>query len=157
MSGWLLVYTVAPEAVTRAITKVQGTFTAGANAFVQHAAIAAIQGDRSDVEEMRLSYQRRRELMVEGLAAIPGIVAPKPAGAFYMFADFSAYLGKRAGNRHIETVAELADWLLEKHLVATVPGTAFGDDKCIRFSFAAADSDIKAGLERIATGLAELE
>jgi aspartate aminotransferase len=143
MTGWRLGYTGAPEVVARAITKVQGTFTAGANAFVQHAAIAAIQGDRSDVEEMRLSYLRRRELMVSGLAAIPGIVAPKPAGAFYMFADFGAYLGKRAGNRHIETVTELA--------------TAFGDDKCIRFSFAAADIDIKTGLERIATGLAELE
>ncbi|NNE23106.1 MAG: pyridoxal phosphate-dependent aminotransferase [Rhizobiales bacterium] len=157
MTGWRLGYTGAPEPVTRAITKVQGTFTAGANAFVQRAAIAAIKGDRSDVEEMRLSYLRRRELMVEGLAKIPGIIAPTPAGAFYMFADFSAYLGKRAGNRHIATVTELADWLLEKHLVATVPGTAFGDSQCIRFSFAASDADIKTGLDRLAVGLAELE
>lgn len=157
MTGWRLGYVGAPEPVTRAITKVQGTFTAGANAFVQHAAVAAIKGDRSDVEEMRLSYLRRRDLMVDGLAAIPGVIAPKPAGAFYMFADFGAYLGKRAGNRHIETIVDLADWLLERHLVATVPGTAFGDDKCIRFSFAAGDADIRTGLERLATGLAELE
>ena len=70
---------------------------------------------------------------------------------------FSTYLGKQAGNRHIETIADLADWLLEKHLVATVPGTAFGDSKCIRFSFAASDQDIKTGLKRLAAGLAELE
>ena len=69
----------------------------------------------------------------------------------------SAGGSKRAGNRHIETIADLADWLLEKHLVATVPGTAFGDSNCIRFSFAASDADIETGLGRLAAGLAELE
>ena len=157
MTGWRLGYAAAPEPVARAMSKVQGTFTAGANAFVQHAAISALKADRGDVEEMRLSYLRRRQLMVDGLAAIPGVIAPTPAGAFYMFADFSAYLGKSAGNRHMETVGDLANWLLDKHHVATVPGSAFGDANCIRFSFAASDDDIRQGLQRLATGLAELD
>ena len=157
MTGWRLGYAAAPEPVARAIAKVQGTFTAGANAFVQRAAITALAGDRSDVEAMRISYQRRRDLLMDGLAAIAGIVVPRPEGAFYMFADVSAYLGKTAGNRHIASVRDLADWLLEKHLVATVPGTAFGDANCIRLSFAASDADIKTGLKRMAQGFGELK
>ncbi|MGI9462371.1 MAG: aminotransferase class I/II-fold pyridoxal phosphate-dependent enzyme, partial [Aestuariivirgaceae bacterium] len=157
MTGWRLGYAAAAAPVARAIAKVQGTFSAGANAFVQRAAITALAGDRSDVEQMRLSYLRRRDLMIGCLDAMPGIKAPTPKGAFYMFADMSACLGKTAGNRHIATAADLADWLLEKHLVATVPGSAFGNPNCIRLSFAASDDNIRTGLERMANGLAELE
>ncbi len=157
MTGWRLGYAAAAAPVARAIAKVQGTFTAGANAFVQRAAIAALAGDRGDVEQMRLSYMRRRDLMLNALATIPGIKVAEPKGAFYMFADMGIYLGKTAGNRHIATAADLADWLLEKHLVATVPGSAFGNPNCIRLSFAASDEDIKTGLNRMAAGLAELE
>ena len=134
----------------------QGTFTAGANAFVQQAAITALQGNRDAVEEMRASYQRRRQMVTAGLAAIPGIKAPEPQGAFYIFPDVSAYLGRTAGNYHLATVADLADWLLEKHHVAIVPGTAFGDTNCIRLSFAASDADIAKGLQRLTTAFAEL-
>ena len=157
MTGWRLGYAAAPAPVAKAMAKVQGTFTAGANAFVQHAAIAALQGDRGAVEDMRISYQRRRQMITTGLAAIPGIKAPEPAGAFYIFPDVSAYLGSTAGNRHIATVGDLADWLLEKHLVATVPGSAFGDDNCIRLSFAASDDDIAKGVQRMDVAFAELE
>ncbi len=156
MTGWRLGYAAAPATVARAIAKIQGTFTAGANAFVQQAAIAALAGDRSDVEDMRASYLRRRDLLLDGLKEIPGVVAPKPRGAFYLFCDVGHFLGRRAGNHHIETVTDLAHWLLEKHHVATVPGTAFGDANCLRLSFAASDEDIGKGVERIIAGLGEL-
>jgi aspartate aminotransferase len=156
MTGWRVGYGAAPKPVAKAMGKVQGTFTAGGNAFVQHAAIAALKGNRDDVENMRQSYRRRRDLIIAGLSAIPGIRAPSPAGAFYIFPDVSAYFGKMAGNRHIDTASDLADWLLDTHHVATVPGATFGDDHCIRLSFAASDADITRGLERMAQAFNEL-
>ena len=157
MTGWRLGYAAAPAPVARAMSKVQGTFTAGANAFVQRAAITALEGGREAVEEMRLSYQRRRDLMLAGLSVVPGVLAPQPEGAFYMFADVGAFIGRKAGNRHIASVDDLAHWLLEKHHVAVVPGSTFGDPRCIRLSFAAGDAEIEKGISRMATGLTELE
>ncbi len=156
MTGWRIGYGAAPAPVAKAMSKVQGTFTAGGNAFAQHAAVTALTGSREAVEEMRTSYEWRRQLVIDGLNAIPGIKAPAPDGAFYIFPDVSAYLGKAAGNHHIDTADELADWLLDVHHLAVVPGTSFGDDHCIRLSFAASDEDIIEGLKRLEQAFAEL-
>jgi aspartate/methionine/tyrosine aminotransferase len=125
---------------------VQGTFTAGANAFVQHAAIAALKGGRDDVERMKESYRQRRAIAVAGLRRIEGVKVKEPPGTFYVFPDVSSLLG---GDRPT-TVDALCDWLLDVHGVAVVPGTAFGDDRCIRISFAAGEADLKKGLHRLA-------
>jgi aspartate aminotransferase len=156
MTGWRLGYGAAPEPVARAMSKVQGTFTAGTNAFVQQAAIAALEGGRDDVEDMRETYRRRRDLVVDRLTRMPGVVAHAPAGTFYIFPDVSALLGRASGNHRIETVGQMCDWLLEEHLVATAPGSAFGEDRCVRISFAASDADLKTGLERIGEAFAGL-
>jgi len=146
MTGWRLGYAAAPAPLAKAIAKVQGTFTAGANAFVQHAAIAALQGGRDDVMRMKQSYLRRRAIAVAGLRRIEGIKVSEPQGTFYAFPDVSSLLGRDG----LMTVDALCDWLLDMHGLAVVPGSAFGDDRCIRISFAAGEADLKEGLGRLA-------
>jgi aspartate aminotransferase len=150
MTGWRLGYAAAPEAIATAMAKVQGTFTAGANSFVQHAAIAALEGSREAVARMREIYRRRRAIVVEGLRRIDGVAVIEPAGTFYAFPDVSARLGRKKG---YATVDDLCDRLLDNHGLALVPGTAFGDDKCLRISFAASEADLVEGLKRLAAAL----
>jgi aspartate aminotransferase len=146
MTGWRLGYAAAPAPLAKAIAKVQGTFTAGANAFVQHAAIAALEGGRGDVMRMKESYLRRRAITVAGLRRIEGFKVSEPQGTFYAFPDVSSLLGRDG----LMTVDALCDWLLDTHGLAVVPGSAFGDDRCIRISFAAGEADLKEGLGRLA-------
>ena len=156
MTGWRLGYSAAVEPITRAMTRMQSTITTGANQFVQRAAIAALEGPRDDVETMRKRYQARRDMVLAGLNAIPGVrLAPIPA-TFYAFPDVSRLLGRKAGNHVMDTSDRLCDWLLEEHGVATVPGTAFGAPGSIRLSFAASESDIEKALSRIAAALNSL-
>jgi aspartate aminotransferase len=150
MTGWRVGYAAAPEPVARAIAKVQGTFTAGGNAFAQAGALAAITGPRDEVDQMRSSYKRRRDLAIAMLKGITGVEVSAPPATFYVLADISALLGRNAGNTRIETDTEFCHWLLEEYHVATVPGSAFGAPGCIRLSVAARDSDITKGLERLA-------
>lgn len=154
MTGWRIGYAAAPEPVARAMQKVQGAFTAGANPFAQRGAIAALEGGREEVTAMRDSYRRRRDLAVSLLSAIDGVEVMAPAGTFYIFPDVSAHLGRVFGNRRIDTVDELCDWLLEDHGVALVPGSAFGEDRAVRISFAASDEAIREGIARMAGALA---
>jgi aspartate aminotransferase len=149
MTGWRLGYAAAPAPLAKAIAKVQGTFTAGANAFVQHAAVAALEGGRDDVTRMRDSYLKRRAIVVAGLRRMQGIKVSEPPGTFYVFPDVSAVLGRRG----LTTVEALCDWLLDVHGLAVVPGTAFGDNGCIRISFAASEAELKEGLRRLAQAL----
>ena len=146
MTGWRLGYAAAPAPVAKAIAKVQGTFTAGANAFVQHAAIAALEGGRADVIRMKEIYRQRRAVAVAGLRRIEGIEVGEPQGTFYVFPDVSALLGRNG----LMSVDALCDWLLDIHGLAVVPGSAFGDDRCIRISFAAGEVELKEGLHRLA-------
>ncbi|MEE4237497.1 MAG: pyridoxal phosphate-dependent aminotransferase [Anderseniella sp.] len=150
MTGWRVGYAAAPAPLARAITKIQGTFTAGGNAFAQHGALAAITGPRDEVEKMRVSYKRRRDLAVAMLKGIEGVNITAPPATFYILADIAGLLGKTAGNTRIETDTDFCNWLLEEYHVATVPGSAFGAPGCIRFSVATRDSDITKGLERLA-------
>jgi aspartate aminotransferase len=156
MTGWRLGYGAAAEPVARAMAKIQGTFTAGANAFVQQAAIVALASGSEDVARMRDIYRRRREIVVTSLRSIPGVRVVEPAGTFYVFPDVSSYLGRRAGNHVIDTVDQLCDWLIDLHELATVPGTAFGNTACIRLSFAASEKDLERGLARLGAALRQL-
>jgi aspartate aminotransferase/aspartate/glutamate/aspartate-prephenate aminotransferase len=156
MTGWRLGYGAAPEPVARAMSKVQGTFTAGANAFVQQAGIAALESGRAEVEAMRDIYRRRRDETVRRLASIDGLRLAVPAGTFYAFPEVSAFLSRVAGNHRMDSVDGLCDWLLGEHRVATVPGTAFGNDRCIRLSFAVSDADLASGLDRLGAALDSL-
>jgi aspartate aminotransferase len=157
MTGWRLGYAAAPLPIAKAMARMQSIISAGANQFVQRAAIAALTGPRDDVEKMRVQYQARRDLVLMGLRAIDGVKIADIPGTFYAFPDVSSFLGKRAGNYIIETTDQLCDWLLEKHGVSIVPGSAFGAAGSVRLSFAASEVDIKKALERIAKGLGELK
>lgn len=156
MTGWRLGYAAAAAPIAVAMGKMQSTFTAGANAFVQRAGIAALEGGRAEVEAMREIYRRRRDLAVAALSAMPGVTVRPPAGTFYIFPNVAPLLGRSAGNHRMETVEQLCDWLIDEHHVATVPGTAFGDAQCIRLSVAASDADIAKGLERMGEAFSRL-
>jgi aspartate aminotransferase len=149
MTGWRLGYAAAPAPLAQAMAKVQGTFTAGANPFVQRAAIAALEKGAADIELMRRHYERRRGLVIAGLSRIPRLGFSRPEGTFYAFPDVSAFLGRSLAGCTVDTVDQLCDWLLEEHDLAVVPGSAFGNGACIRISFAASEADIENGLQRL--------
>ena len=157
MTGWRLGFLAAAGPIAKACSKVQGTFTAGGNAFVQMAGVVALETDREDCRQMTASYHQRRDLVSELLAEIPGVKVSPPDGTFYIFPDVSAHLGKSAGNHRVETVEELCLWLLEEHDVATVPGGAFGDPDCLRMSFACSQADIEKGCARMKEAFGQLE
>ncbi len=156
MTGWRVGYSASCEPLARAISKVQGTFTAGGNAFAQQGALAAITGPRDEVDAMRASYHHRRDLIVSLLRDIPGIKVVSPPASFYVFPDISGLLGKSAGNTRLETDVEFCHWLLDEYHLATVPGSAFGGPGCIRLSFAASDDDIAKAIARLAEAAAAL-
>jgi aspartate aminotransferase len=156
MTGWRLGYSAAPLPIAQAMGRMQSIISAGANQFVQRAAVVALQGPRDDVEKMRLQYKARRDLVLAGLRAIDGVKIADIPATFYAFPDVSSFMGKRAGNHVIENTDQLCDWLLETHGLAMVPGTAFGAPGSVRLSFAASEDDIKKALHRIAQGLQSL-
>ncbi len=156
MTGWRLGYAAAPEAIAKAMARMQSIISAGANAFVQRAAIAALQGPRDDVAKMREAYRRRRDIVLQALRAIPGVAVADIPATFYAFPDVSAFLGRKAGNTVVNTSDELCDWLLEEHGVATVPGSAFGAPEAVRLSFATSEKNLVKGLDRISVGLGQL-
>jgi aspartate aminotransferase len=157
MTGWRLGYAAAAEPIAIAMSRMQSVISAGANAFVQRAAVAALQGPRNEVHVMREAYRARRDMVLAGLRAIPGVKIADIPATFYAFPDVSAFLGRKAGNHVINTVDELCDWLLEVHGIATVPGSAFGGAASLRLSFATSEHMIAKALERITKGLGALQ
>jgi len=156
MTGWRLGYAAAPEPIARAMARMQSAISAGANQFVQRAAIAALEGPRDSVERMRKEYQLRRDMVQGGLNAIAGVRIGNIPATFYAFPDVSALLGKKAGNHVLDTTDAMCDWLLDEHHVATVPGTAFGAPGSIRLSFACSEAEIGKAMARMQTGLGSL-
>ncbi len=156
MTGWRLGYAAAAEPIARAMARMQSAISAGANQFVQRAAIAALEGPRDSVERMRKEYQLRRDMVQGGLNAIAGVRIGNIPATFYAFPDVSALLGKKAGNHVLDTTDAMCDWLLDEHHVATVPGTAFGAPGSIRLSFACSEAEIGKAMARMQTGLGSL-
>ena len=156
MTGWRIGYLAAPEWLAKATNKLQGQMTSGAGSISQKAAVAALKSDHSSIAIMKAEFLKRRNLVMELLDDIPGIVRNTPNGAFYIFPNIEAFLGKSNGNYTIKTDSDLAIYLLEKAHVAVVPGCAFGNDKCIRLSYAASEIELREALTRIKKALGEL-
>lgn len=156
MTGWRIGYCAAPLHLAKAVTKLQSQYTSGASSIAQKAAEAAYTGPQDCVEEMRRAFERRRDLVVKMAREIPGLKVNDPQGAFYLFPEVSAYLGKSVGDRHIGTSGDLAMYLLEEGHVATVDGAAFGASGYIRLSYATSDSQLAEAMRRIAAALARL-
>ncbi|WP_080905204.1 pyridoxal phosphate-dependent aminotransferase [Parabacteroides sp. Marseille-P3160] len=157
MTGWRIGFIAAPLWIAKATNKLQGQYTSGASSIAQKAAVAAYTGDQKCVEEMRAAFLRRRDLAVKLLKEIPGLKINVPQGAFYLFPEVSAYLGKKAGNYEVDNVGDLAMYLLEAAHVATVGGAAFGAPECIRLSYATSDENLVEAIKRIKGALAELK
>jgi len=157
MTGWRLGYMAGPKPIADAVAKIQSQETSAPSSISQKAGLAAYTGSMKPVEEMRAAFRERRDYIVEALRAIPGVHCFSPAGAFYVFPDIRAFLGKTdpEGNP-VETSTDLALFLLEKHGVAVVPGDAFGEPAGIRLSYAASMDHLKEAMARIRDGLSSL-
>ncbi len=156
MTGWRIGYCAAPLEIAKAVTKLQGQFTSGASSIAQKAAEAAYTGPQDCVEEMRRAFERRRDLVVRLAREIPGLGVNEPQGAFYLFPEVSAYIGRSFGDRVLKDSGDLAMYLLDEAHVATVDGAAFCAPGYIRLSYATSDENIVEAMRRIAAALAKL-
>ena len=147
MTGWRIGWLAGPQAVVSAASALQSQSTSNVCSFAQFGALAAVSGPRDCVREMALQFNERRTLLSTGLMALPGLGLLPPEGAFYAFPDVSHY--------GLDSMA-FCNALLEQQGLAVVPGVAFGDDRCIRLSCAAAPATIRDGLQRLERFLASL-
>lgn len=157
MTGWRLGWIAAPQWIAAACTKLQGQYTSSPSNQAQKGAEAAYLGSQECVEEMRIAFDRRKNLVVKLARAIEGLKVSEPQGAFYIFPDCSAYFGKSIGDRKIENPEDLSMYLLEDAHVACVGGTAFGAPNCIRMSYATSDEKIIEAFDRIKKALDALK
>ena len=149
MTGWRVGWMIGPTDLIRAASNLQSHGTSNVANVSQRAALAAVTGDLTAVEEMRASFDRRRRRMVDLLQAIDGVDLLTPQGAFYAFPDLTAFLGREISGRVATTTSELATIILEEAKVAIVPGEAFGAPGYARLSFALGDDDLGEGLTRM--------
>jgi aspartate aminotransferase len=157
MTGWRIGYMAGPEWLVKACSKLQGQMTSGATSIAMRASLEALTGDQSCVTEMRDAFLRRRDLILGHVNSIEGVKCATPGGAFYVFPDLSAYIGKSVDGRKIETDMDLCIYLLEVGHIATVPGSAFGADGCVRISYANSDENLEKAMQRLKKALAALK
>ncbi|HRP90635.1 MAG TPA: pyridoxal phosphate-dependent aminotransferase [Edaphocola sp.] len=157
MTGWRLGYLAAAENVVKACEKIQGQFTSGANSIAQHAGVVALLGDQDASLKMVKAFKERRDYFLNALAQIEGFKVVIPPGAFYAFPDIQYYFGKKdAKGRVINNADDFAIFLLNTAHVSGVSGAAFGNDNCIRFSYAASIEKLQEAVKRITEALALL-
>lgn len=156
MTGWRIGYIGAPLEIAKACGKIQGQFTSGANTIAQRAAITALTESPEKVTFMKETFIKRRDLMISLLKEIPGLKLNQPKGAFYLFPDVSIYFGKSVNGVTIQNSDDLCTYILEDCLVATTPGSAFGNPDNIRLSYANSDEQLKEAAMRLKASLAKL-
>lgn len=157
MTGWRIGYALGPADIIAAAGKIQSQSTSNPTSIAQAAALEAIGGPQKDIAGMVREFQHRRDVIVERLNAIQGMNCLKPHGAFYVFPNVSAFLGRTVKGKKLASPCDLADYLLEEAQVAVVPGEDFGSQEHIRFSYATAVENIKKGCKRVAAAVAKLE
>lgn len=157
MTGWRLGYIAGPVDLAKAVEKIQGQFTSGTSSITQRAAIHALISDPTPSHAMVAEFKKRKDFIVSEIARIPGVQVDDPDGAFYIFPDVSAFFGRKAAGKTIENADDLCMYLLEKGLVSTVTGSAFGEPDCIRLSYATAMEKLAEGAKRIADALGALQ
>jgi aspartate aminotransferase len=142
MTGWRVGYIAGPVELVKAMTTIQSHSTSNVCTFAQYGAIAALEGSQDCVGQMLRAFAERRQVMLEGIKAIAGLSCPIPQGAFYVFVDISC-----TGLNSLD----FCNQLLETQKVAAIPGIAFGNDQCIRLSYATDMTSIEKGMERLNT------
>ena len=156
MTGWRIGYLAGSKEVIGAINKIQSHSTSNPTSIAQKASVTALKGPQDFISRMVSEFDRRRLYIAERLKSLPGVKVAVPQGAFYIFPNFSSYYGHKAGGRVIANSLDLADYLLEKAHIAVVPGAAFGEDGCLRFSYATSLDQIEKGMDRLEKALKEL-
>ena len=157
MTGWRLGYIAANVDVAKACEKLQGQFTSATCSITQKAAVVALTTDLKPSMEMAEEFTRRRAKVMEIIKNVPGIKCSEPEGAFYIFPDVSSYYGKSDGENVITNSADFSMYLLNTAHVSSVMGEAFGEPKCVRFSFANSMVNIERAWVRIIDALAKLK
>jgi len=157
MTGWRVGWLIGPDDIVKAATNLQSHATSNVANVSQIAALAAVSGDLSAVDEMKVAFDRRRGLMAASLDAIPGVTCPMPEGAFYVYPSVKDLVGRTLRGELIESSAHLSALLLDQAEVAVVPGEAFGTPGYVRLSYATSDADITEGVGRMAALLAEAQ
>jgi aspartate aminotransferase len=159
MTGWRIGYMAASIEIAKACDKLQGQITSGASSISQQASLEAVQIDpcsSQELKDMVNTFKERRDLLYSKLNGIPGIKANLPDGAFYIFANVAEYFGKSNDSVTINNDTDLCLFLLENAHVALVPGKAFGNQNCVRISYATSTENLLEAIERIRKSLAEL-
>ena len=160
MTGWRIGFIAAPTVIAKACNKLQGQVTSATCSIAQKATVCAMLMDpktSKDIIDMRNIFQQRRDMVYKLLCDIPGLKVRLPQGAFYFFPDVSSYYGKSYNGTKIENSTDMAFYLLNEANVATVMGSAFGDDSCIRLSYATSEELLREALRRIKEALAKLQ
>jgi aspartate aminotransferase len=157
MTGWRMGYGAGPETLIKAMDTLQSQSTSNPSSITQAATVAALNGDQSFLAEWRASFQKRRNLVVDRLNAIPGITCEKPEGAFYVYPNCEGVLGKKTPDGMlIASSSDFAAYLLDQALVAVVPGAGFGLDPHFRISYATSEANLTKACDRIADAVAAL-
>lgn len=157
MTGWRLGYLAAPKEIAKACEKLQGQFTSGTNAITQRAAITALRSPLDATHDMVKEFTKRRERVMDLMKGIEGFKFAEPDGAFYAFPRVDHYFGKSNGTNVINSADDMSMYFLNTAHVSTVTGSAFGDDHCLRISFANNMQNIEKGFARIIKALAVLK
>jgi aspartate aminotransferase len=157
MTGWRVGYIAAPKWIADGSNKVQGQITSANCSISQRGALAAIAGDMTPTKKMVEEYHKRRDIVYKLLKEIPGVKANYPQGAFYFFPDVSYYYGKKDGGTVIKNGDDFCFFMLDKGHVSLVPGGAFGDNNCVRLSYAASEKDLVEAMRRMKEALATLK
>jgi len=152
MTGWRAGFALAPKSIVANLSKLQSQQTSNATSIVQKAAIAALQGSQECVSEFRAEFMELRDYMLEKIRAIPGVTCTKPEGAFYVYPNIGAFIGKGG----IKSATDLATKLLHEAHVVVVPGEAFGTAEHIRISYPVTKQNIDEGTRRMAEYLGKL-
>ena len=155
MTGWRIGYLACDKTLAKIITSVQSHTTSNATSFAQYGAAIALNGCETAVEDMVAIFKDRRQYMIELLSEIDGISYTQPDGAFYVFINVSNYIGKTYKEKIITDSVEFSHALLDEG-VAVIPGKPFGNDMCIRLSYAVSKPDISVGIARITNFLKKL-
>lgn len=156
MTGWRLGYLAASKPIADACNKIQGQFTSGTNSITQRAAMVAMDADPKILAEMVLTFEKRRDLVLNYLLKIPGIKVNKPTGAFYLFPDVSYYFGASFENYTMNNGNDLCMYLLQEANIALVDGSGFGAPKCIRISYATSEELLEKAMQRLTEALVKL-
>ncbi|MEZ4973222.1 MAG: pyridoxal phosphate-dependent aminotransferase [Cyclobacteriaceae bacterium] len=157
MTGWRVGYIGAPKWIADGAIKVQGQITSANCSISQRGALAAVQGDLTPTHKMVEEYNNRREIVYKLLKEIPGVKANYPQGAFYFFPDVSYYYGKSDGEKTIKNGEDFCMYVLDKAHVSLVAGGAFGEENCVRLSYAASENELVEALKRIKETLSHLK